>query len=70
MGGGPSIWSRFPNNTSIEADDREDIETKIIRLITRIMFVWFIKQKELVPNKIFDVDFLETVPKDFIRSVP
>ena len=55
----------FPNNTSTEADDREDIETKIIRLITRIMFVWFIKQKELVPNKIFDVDFLETILKDF-----
>ena len=29
------------------------------------MFVWFIKQKELVPNKIFDVDFLETILKDF-----
>ena len=43
----------------------EDIETKIIRMITRIMFVWFIKQKELVPNKIFDVDFLDTILKDF-----
>ena len=55
----------FPNNTSTEDDDREDIETKIIRMITRIMFVWFIKQKELVPNKIFDVDFLDTILKDF-----
>lgn len=54
----------FPNNTSTE-DDREDIETKIIRMITRVMFVWFIKQKELVPNKIFDVDFLDTILKDF-----
>ena len=34
-------------------------------MITRIMFVWFIKQKELVPNKIFDVDFLDTILKDF-----
>lgn len=57
----PASGVYFPNNTSTEADDREDIETKIIRLITRIMFVWFIKQKELVPNKIFDVDFLETI---------
>ena len=55
----------FPNNTSTEDDDREDIETKIIRMITRVMFVWFIKQKELVPNKIFDVDFLDTILKDF-----
>ena len=61
----PASGVYFPNNTSTETDDREDIETKIIRLITRIMFVWFIKQKELVPNKIFDVDFLETILKDF-----
>ena len=61
----PASGVYFPNNTSTEADDREDIETKIIRMITRIMFVWFIKQKELVPNKIFDVDFLETILKDF-----
>ena len=55
----------FPNNTSIEDDDRDDIETKVIRMITRIMFVWFIKQKDLVPHKLFDIDFLTTVIKDF-----
>ena len=61
----PSSHISFPNNTSIEEDDRDDIEKKIIRMITRIMFVWFIKQKELVPNKIFDVDYLKTILKDF-----
>lgn len=61
----PATGVYFPNNTSTEDDDREDIETKIIRMITRIMFVWFIKQKELVPNKIFDVGFLDTILKDF-----
>ena len=61
----PASGVYFPNNTSTEDDDREDIETKIIRMITRIMFVWFIKQKGLVPNKIFDVDFLDTILKDF-----
>ena len=61
----PASGVYFPNNTSTEDDDREDIETKIIRMITRIMFVWFIKQKELVPNRIFDVDFLDTILKDF-----
>ena len=55
----------FPNNTTTEADDREDIEKKVIRMITRIMFVWFIKQKDLVPHKIFDQKFLKTVLKDF-----
>ena len=61
----PASGVFFPNNTSIEDDDREDIETKIIRMITRIMFVWFIKQKGLVPNEIFDVDYLEKILKDF-----
>ena len=61
----PASGVYFPNNTSTEDDDREDIETKIIRMITRIMFVWFIKQKDLVPDKIFDVDFLDTILKDF-----
>ena len=55
----------FPNNVNTETDDRENIETKVIRLITRIMFVWFIKQKDLVPSKLFDVEFLKGVLKDF-----
>ena len=55
----------FPNNTAIEEDDRNDIEKKVIRMITRIMFVWFIKQKKLVPDKIFDTNFLSTILKDF-----
>ena len=61
----PETGITFPNNTSIEDDDREDIDIKIIRLITRLMFVWFIKQKGLVPDRIFDTDFLSTILKDF-----
>jgi hypothetical protein len=61
----PSSNITFPNNTTTEDDDRDDIETKVIRMITRIMFVWFIKQKNLVPDRIFDIDFLGTILKDF-----
>ena len=61
----PSSNVSFPNNTKIEDDDRDDIETKMIRLITRVMFVWFVKQKDLVPGKIFDPDYLEKVLRDF-----
>ena len=61
----PSSNITFPNNTTTEDDDRDDIETKVIRMITRIMFVWFIKQKNLVPDRIFDIDFLTTILKDF-----
>ena len=55
----------FPNNPATEDDDREDIDIKIIRMITRMMFVWFIKQKDLVPNKIFDTKYLSVILKDF-----
>lgn len=55
----------FPNYVATEDDDKDDLEKKIIRMITRIMFVWFIKQKDLVPNRIFDVDYLSTILKDF-----
>ena len=55
----------FPNYVATEDDDRDDLEKKIIRMITRIMFVWFIKQKDLVPNCIFDVGYLSTILKDF-----
>ena len=61
----PNSNVTFPNNTKIQEDDREDLDTKIIRLITRIIFVWFIKQKQLVPNKLFDKDFLNTILKEF-----
>ena len=55
----------FPNKTEIADDDFEDKDKKIIRLLTRLMFVWFIKQKNLVPNDIFDVDSLNSILKDF-----
>ncbi len=55
----------FPNNVVTAEDDREQIDTKIIRLITRLMFVWFIKQSDLIPDKIFDVESLKNMIKDF-----
>lgn len=61
----PSSNVSFPNNTAVEDDDRDDIEKKMIRLITRIMFVWFIKQKDLIPQRIFDIEFLTSILKDF-----
>ena len=66
------LWARdtrtgitFPNNPTIDTDDRDKIEVKIIRLITRMLFVWFIKQKNLVPDYLFDTDYLKTILKDF-----
>lgn len=61
----PASGVSFPNNMANDADQREDMETKMIRLITRMMFVWFIKQKSLVPNRLFDAAFIKGILKDF-----
>ena len=52
----------FPNNPNTGKDDRENINVKLIRMITRLLFVWFIKQKNLVPDSIFD-------PKELKKSI-
>ena len=61
----PETKVSFPNLVNTQSDDHDDIDTKIIRLITRLMFVWFIKQKQLVPDRIFDISYLKTILKDF-----
>lgn len=55
----------FPNKPSTADDDREGINVKIIRMITRLLFVWFVKQKNLVPEKLFDEQYLKSVLKGF-----
>ncbi len=59
------IGVTFPKNTATADDDREKLEEQIIRLITRLLFVWFVKQKHLVPNYLFDIVELKKVLKDF-----
>lgn len=55
----------FPNNPNTPADDKKDLDTKMIRLITRLMFVWFIKQKGLVPDALFNPDEISHWLVDF-----
>ena len=55
----------YPNDTKTNQDDRVQLEEQVIRLITRVLFVWFIKQKHLVPNKLFEQDELHNILKDF-----
>ena len=61
----PEAKVSFPNDPTVQEDDREDIDTKVIRLITRLMFVWFIKQKGLVPSEIFKERYVASILKDF-----
>lgn len=59
------IGITYPNNTKTSDDDRVKLEEQVIRLITRLLFVWFIKQKKLVPEYLFDTNELANTLKDF-----
>lgn len=50
---------KFPN--SKEENIYNLNANSLIRLITRIMFVWFMKQKGLIPSKLFDKDYLKEI---------
>lgn len=52
---------RLPKGTG-ETDDVRNA-TAVIRLITRLIFVWFIKERDLVPSAIFDSSRLKSILK-------
>lgn len=53
------------DNVKFPADEEKNKEvrnaTSVIRLITRLMFVWFLKEKGLVSDKLFDEKHLKTI---------
>jgi len=49
----------FPN--SFEQDKEVNNSTSVIRLITRLMFVWFLKQKKLISDELFDTQELSGI---------
>lgn len=49
----------FPKGSIEDRQNRN--ATNIIRLITRMIFVWFIKEKGLVPEELFDLDRLKKI---------
>lgn len=55
----------FPNDINDDNDDDKYNPENVIRLITRLVFVWFLKQKGLVPTRIFDSNKLHDILKDF-----
>ena len=61
----PATGVTFPNNVMHPDDDRDGLDLQLIRLITRLMFVWFIKEKGLVPPTLFNEAALQTILKDF-----
>lgn len=50
---------RFPEGK----DDSKKNAVPLIRLITRLMFVWFMRKKGLVPDKLFQKRFVDSILK-------
>jgi very-short-patch-repair endonuclease len=64
------FWAKdkvsFPADAEKDEDKRNSIS--LIRLITRIVFIWFIKEKNLVPDDLFDPRRLPSILKEFNRN--
>ena len=63
---------RFPDDGAGDGST----ERHVIRLITRLLFIWFLKEKGLVPDELFDEQFARTKLKhhdwdrtDYYRAV-
>jgi len=53
----------FP--ADLEADDEKRRATGLIRLLTRLIFCWFLKEKGLIPEKLFHPTDLDKILKGF-----
>ena len=53
---------QFP--ADIEPDEQKRNATSLIRLLTRLIFCWFLKEKQLVPERLFNLAELEDILVD------
>ena len=62
------LWALSTDNgfeVSYPKTNKEKYPEHLLRLITRLMFVWFIKQKALVPNEIFKENEIAKILNNF-----
>ena len=52
---------QFPDDGAGEGN----LERHVIRLITRLLFIWFLKEKRLVPDKLFTEEFAKKTLKHY-----
>jgi len=55
----------FPNKITDDKDDTKYNSENVIRLLTRLIFVWFVKEKKLIPDELFDKIYLQKIIKKF-----
>lgn len=58
---------RFPKDAE-KQDDKDYIS--VIRLITRIIFIWFMRERGLVPRELFEEDKIQTILEDTNTESP
>jgi len=60
---------KFPDDYKYSDDPEKDREIRnaqgLIRLLTRLIFIWFLKEKDLVPSNLFNEEELKKIIKDF-----
>jgi len=56
----------FPDD--VEKNEEIRNATNLIRLITRVIFIWFLKEKHLVPAYLFSKNFVANILKDFNKK--
>lgn len=63
---------RFPDvqAETRPAEKKRKLQMQLIRLITRLIFVWFLKEKGLVPDDLFEPGKLERLLKAFRKDDP
>jgi adenine-specific DNA-methyltransferase len=59
---------RFPKDAPKEADGHDHVS--VIRLITRLVFCWFIKEKGLIPSTLFEREELGRLLNGFAPDTP
>jgi len=64
--GEPTIADAHHKNAKLEDLLQEHRATNVIRMLTRLLFVWFIKEKKLVPEELFELDALQ---KDILNEI-
>ncbi len=62
----PTLELAHEKNVKLEDLIQEHNATNVIRLLTRLLFTWFIKEKKLIPEELFD---LESLQKNILKEI-
>lgn len=64
--GEPTSADAHTKKAKLEDLIQEHRATNVIRMLTRLLFVWFIKEKKLIPDELFELD---TLQKDILNDI-